>query len=75
MHIIWHGHSFVEIETKKGSYLIDPFITGNTHCDVSCEEVGEKTILGIFLTHGHKDHVGDTCAIYEKTHCPIVAEY
>ncbi|HMT00859.1 MAG TPA: metal-dependent hydrolase [Candidatus Absconditabacterales bacterium] len=75
MKIIRHGHSFVEIQTDIGSYLVDPFITGNPKCDVTLEEISQKQILGIFLTHGHADHIGDTVEIYHATQAGIVGEY
>ncbi len=73
--VIRHWHSFVEIETSEGSYLIDPFITGNPKCDISVEQIVQKNILWIFLTHGHTDHIWDTLAIYNVTKSPIVCEY
>lgn len=73
--VIRHWHSFVEIETSQGSYLIDPFITDNPKCDISVEQVVQKNILWIFLTHGHADHIWDTVAIYSATKAPIVCEY
>jgi L-ascorbate metabolism protein UlaG (beta-lactamase superfamily) len=63
MQIIYHGHSFIEIETEQGSILIDPFVTGNSKCDISLEDVFSKKITHILLTHGHHDHVGDTIEI------------
>ena len=66
MQIIYHGHSFVEIEIEQGSILIDPFITGNPKCDITLEDVFKKNITHILLTHGHSDHVGDTLAIMEQ---------
>ncbi len=63
MQVIYHGHSFVEIETEQGSMLIDPFVTGNPKCDISLEDVFSKKITHILLTHGHHDHVGDTIEI------------
>lgn len=75
MQVIRHGHSFVEIETDAGSYLIDPFITGNSSCDISVDTVCTKTVLGIFLTHGHGDHIGDTISIHQLTGAKIVCEY
>lgn len=63
MQIIYHGHSFVEIEIEQGSILIDPFITGNPKCDISLENVFSKKVTHILLTHGHHDHVGDTIEI------------
>jgi len=75
IHVIWHGHSFVEILTEKGSILIDPFITDNPRCDVTVEEIMAKEILAVCLTHGHADHIGDTMAIVREKNIPIVCEY
>lgn len=75
MQIIRHWHSFVEIETTSWSYLIDPFIQGNTKCDVSLEDVLKKNILGVFLTHWHGDHLWETISIHKATNAPIVCEY
>jgi L-ascorbate metabolism protein UlaG (beta-lactamase superfamily) len=63
MQIIYHGHSFIEIETEQGSILIDPFVTGNQKCDLSLEDIFLKKVTHILLTHGHSDHVGDTIEI------------
>jgi L-ascorbate metabolism protein UlaG (beta-lactamase superfamily) len=74
MQIIYHGHSFVEIETEQGSVLIDPFITGNQKCDISLEKIFSKKITHIVLTHGHSDHVGDTIQIAKNfSDCVVVA--
>ncbi len=74
MQVIRHWHSFVEIEIPEGSFLIDPFITGNPKCDVTVEQIIEKNILWIFLTHGHGDHIGDTVAIQQATKTDVVCE-
>jgi len=73
MQIIYHGHSFVEIEIEQGSILIDPFITGNPKCDISLEEVFKKNIIAICITHGHADHIGDVLEI--KSHFSDVSVY
>ena len=75
LHIIWHGHSFVEVVTDKGSILIDPFITDNPRCDITLDDVMQKKIIAICLTHGHGDHIGDTSAIVHERNIPIVCEY
>lgn len=67
MQIIYHGHSFVEIELEQGSILIDPFVTGNPKCDIRLEDLFSKKITHILLTHGHEDHVGDTVALCKHT--------
>lgn len=66
MQVIYHGHSFIEIETEQGSILIDPFVTGNQKCDISLEDVFSRKITHILLTHGHHDHVGDTIEIAKQ---------
>src|SRR5699024_12239492 len=49
--------------------LIDPFITGNSLCDLDPNTVEADVIL---LTHGHNDHVGDTMAIAKRTGASVV---
>lgn len=74
MQIIYHGHSFLEIITEGWSILIDPFITGNTRCDIWLDDMQSKTITHILLTHGHSDHVGDTIALCQQHgDCKVVA--
>ncbi len=73
MQVYYHGHSFIEIETEQGILLIDPFVTGNSKCDISLETIFSKHITHILLTHGHKDHVGDTIEIVKKkSDCRVV---
>lgn len=73
MHLIYHGHSFVEIETEQGSILIDPFVINNPQCDISLEDIFSKNISHIVLTHGHRDHVGDTIEIVKNLpNCRVV---
>lgn len=71
--VIFHGHSFFEIVIEQRSILIDPFITWNTSCDVRIEDICKKNIIAILVTHGHKDHTGDTVTI--KTLLPDVPVY
>ncbi len=66
MQVIYHGHSFVEIEMEQGSILIDPFVTNNPKCDISLKDLLAKNITHILLTHGHDDHVGDTIEIAKQ---------
>lgn len=69
MEIIYHGHSFIEIKTDI-DILIDPFITGNPLCISRPDSFNPDYIL---LTHGHRDHYGDTEIITGKTSCRIYA--
>ncbi|AXI31659.1 metal-dependent hydrolase [Priestia megaterium] len=70
MHVSYHGHSIVKIETKGKTILIDPFITGNELTDLNAEELKADVIL---LTHGHNDHVGDTVEIAKRSGALVVA--
>lgn len=70
MEITYYGHSFVQVKTKSHTILIDPFITGNSLCNIDPEAVEADVIL---LTHGHGDHVGDTVSIAKRTGAQIVA--
>lgn len=70
MHVSYHGHSIVKIETKGKTILIDPFITGNELTDLNAEDVKADVIL---LTHGHNDHVGDTVEIAKRSDALVVA--
>lgn len=67
--ITWLGHSafLFEAETKL---LIDPFISGNPLAPCSPEELNPDIIA---VTHGHRDHLGDTIEIGKRTGCRIIS--
>jgi len=72
MKIIYHGHSFVQLETDKYSILIDPFLTGNPTAiakpdDIKCDY--------IILTHGHGDHISDAIKIAKKNNAMIISVF
>lgn len=73
MDIIYHSHSFVEIILWNKSILIDPFISGNSLCDVSLEQVCSKNILAVIITHWHMDHIGNAIDIIKKTGCKLIS--
>ncbi len=75
MNIIYHSHSFVEIEIKDGSILIDPFITWNPTIKTNLNSILNKKILSIILTHGHNDHIWDTFKICKKTNCILISTF
>jgi len=75
MDIIYHWHSFVEIEDNWNSILIDPFITWNPLCDIKLEDITQKNITHICITHGHSDHIWDTVEIFKKTWCKIISTF
>ncbi|MEN2765558.1 metal-dependent hydrolase [Ornithinibacillus xuwenensis] len=70
MKISYHGHSVVKVETGSSTILIDPFITGNSLCDLQADTVKADYIL---LTHGHNDHVGDTVEIAKRNDAMVIA--
>lgn len=69
--ITWLGHAAFHLTNADGAVaLIDPFLTQNPSCPVVLQQP-EKVDL-IVLTHAHFDHVGDTIALANKFHCPVV---
>lgn len=72
MKVTYHGHSVVEIEANGKNIYIDPFITGNSQCEVKVDQVQPDVIL---LTHGHNDHVGDTIELAKKHDSLVIAPY
>ena len=73
MQVVFHGHAFVEIIKDDFSILIDPYITGNPLCDITLEEISNKNIKYILITHGHMDHIWDTPEIVAKTGAKVVS--
>lgn len=73
MIIKWLGHSAFQIITNQYlKILIDPFISNNPSSPVKVEELSVDLIL---VTHGHKDHFGDTMEIADRTGAAIVANH
>lgn len=67
--ITWLGHSAFLFEAEK-KLLIDPFISGNPLAPCSPEELNPDIIA---VTHGHRDHLGDTIEIGRRTECRIIS--
>jgi L-ascorbate metabolism protein UlaG (beta-lactamase superfamily) len=72
MKIIYHGHSFVQVENSKHSILIDPFISGNPTAIIKPEEMKCDYII---LTHGHGDHISDAISIAKTNKAIIIASF
>lgn len=72
MKIKYHGHSFVQIEHKKQSIAIDPFLTGNPKAIVKPSDIKCDYIV---LTHGHGDHFGDTVEIARINNALVLATF
>ena len=67
--ITWLGHSAFLFEAEK-KLLIDPFISGNPLAPCSPEDLNPDIIA---VTHGHRDHLGDTIQIGKRTGCRIIS--
>ena len=67
--ITWLGHSAFLLKADK-KVLIDPFISGNPLAPCSPEELDPDIIA---VTHGHRDHLGDTIEIGKRTGCRIIS--
>lgn len=67
--ITWLGHAAFLLKAEK-KVLIDPFISGNPKAPCSPEELNPDIIA---VTHGHRDHLGDTIEIGKRTGCRIVS--
>ncbi|GLF90118.1 UPF0173 metal-dependent hydrolase YtkL [Bacillus safensis] len=72
MKATYHGHSAVHIETNGYHIWIDPFLNGNKFTDIKPQDVKADVIL---LTHGHRDHIGDTVEIAKNNDALIVAPF
>ncbi len=70
MKITYFGHSAFLVQSKGFRALVDPFLTGNSHTDVTPDDF--KDITHIFVTHGHSDHLGDTEAIAKNCNSLVI---
>ncbi|MBI5402791.1 MAG: metal-dependent hydrolase [Ignavibacteriae bacterium] len=72
MKIIYHGHSFVQVQNKNHSVLIDPFISGNPTAITKPEEFKCDYVI---LTHGHGDHISDAISVAKKNNATIISSF
>lgn len=71
MKIIYHGHSFLELQCEDFVVLLDPFMSGNTLAHITKDDFDRVDY--ILLTHGHADHVGDTVYLAQKHGSTVIA--
>jgi L-ascorbate metabolism protein UlaG (beta-lactamase superfamily) len=70
MKIVYHGHSFVELNLNETIIFIDPFIEGNSVCDIKLKNAKCNYII---LTHGHDDHFGNTIELAKDNDATVIA--
>ena len=64
--ITWLGHAAFRFRLDDGAtLLIDPFLAGNPLCPAEAKRPGQ--VDAIFVTHGHRDHLGDAATIALST--------
>ena len=71
MKLTFIGHAGFLIESERGNFLIDPFITGNPACKITPNDLPK--IDYIIVTHTHLDHVGDALNIAKRDNSLIIA--
>ncbi|MBX3521897.1 MAG: metal-dependent hydrolase [Xanthobacteraceae bacterium] len=73
MKLVWLGHSAFHIELAGKSILVDPFFAGNSKYPAQYED-SLKSVDVIALTHGHRDHIGDTARLAKKYGSVVAAQ-
>jgi L-ascorbate metabolism protein UlaG (beta-lactamase superfamily) len=72
MKLTFIGHACFKLDTDKTTILTDPFISENPMTDVDCDKVNADFIL---LTHGHRDHFGDTISIAKRNNSTVISTF
>jgi L-ascorbate metabolism protein UlaG (beta-lactamase superfamily) len=72
--LTYFGHSTFSVRTPSGQVaIIDPWVMGNPRCPEALKKVAK--LDAIFITHCHRDHVGDLLALAKQHRPQIVAIY
>ncbi|MDR2902588.1 MAG: metal-dependent hydrolase [Lactobacillales bacterium] len=72
VHIRYLSHSAFVISYQDYKIVMDPFLTGNRNAKA---KVSDIAATHIFVTHGHRDHVGDSAQIAMQNDCTIWAPF
>lgn len=68
--ITWMGHSSIEVRINERVVLFDPWIEDNPQCSLKLNEV--KNVDVVCVTHGHRDHLGDSLEIVKQTGAKLI---
>ena len=70
--LTWLGHATFRLDSPGGKRIyVDPWLTGNPKCPEREQEPDRVDLIA--LTHGHRDHVGDTVELWQKFKPPVIA--
>lgn len=69
----WFGQAAFKIHTPGGKVIvIDPFITGNPKTPAELKSLDKLGKIDLILvTHGHRDHIGDTAKLARMTSAKV----
>lgn len=70
--LTWLGHGAWSITTGDHAVLLDPFLDDNPTAPLKSEKVEADFIL---VSHGHRDHLGDTIRIARRCGSLVVANF
>jgi L-ascorbate metabolism protein UlaG (beta-lactamase superfamily) len=71
----YYGHSAFRIQDDRFTVYIDPFLSGNPHCQALPALVEVRKCDFILVTHSHADHFGDTLELAGKFGATVVATH
>jgi len=70
--LTWYGHATLGLDTAGYHILVDPFFNGNPAASTTASRVSADYIL---VTHGHRDHIGDSVDIARRTGATVISNF
>ncbi len=68
--ITWLGHASIKVECNGQIFFFDPWIEDNPKCSLNLSEINRAT--AVCVTHGHRDHLGNTFEIVKQTGAKLI---